>query len=474
MKGGWQIELRGLHSGTRDFCQKLQSLLQCHGCAVSLDNHFSECHKTLIAGILVVQIYSEEIRTHIAEFTARTGGRVILVVIPGASIQRRHLWQWIGYGVSDILFAQDDETVFASIETRLDRWAQVEEHLVSSLIRENMVGVSPVWQNILRELIEIAVFSNTFVLITGKSGTGKELAARMIQTLDPRSENQHLVVLDCTTIVPSLSGSELFGHVSGAFTGATNSRKGAFALADGGTLFLDEVGELPLNLQAELLRVIQEGTYKAVGSNAWHHTKFRLICATNRDLATEVAEGRFREDLYHRIAGWSCRLPSLSERPDDIPLLARHFANTFSQKDTDGRPVEFDPLVEYYLQVKDYHGNVRELQNLVMRIMTRHVGPGLISIGDLPQEDRHQCPPEGQDGKDLFLAVQKTVKMGMGLREIAKAATDAAIQIAVTKAEGNLNEAAKKLDVTVRTLQQRRKKMRDESDGVYQVSLHSL
>ena len=135
--------------------------------------------------------------------------------------------------------------------------------------REHLVGSSPAWRAVLREVVEVARFSDVDVLITGESGTGKELTARLIHALDARPHKRELVVVDCTTIVPELSGSEFFGHERGAFTGAITARDGAFALADGGTLFLDEVGELPLALQAELLRVVQEGTYKRVGSNSW-------------------------------------------------------------------------------------------------------------------------------------------------------------------------------------------------------------
>jgi transcriptional regulator with GAF, ATPase, and Fis domain len=137
------------------------------------------------------------------------------------------------------------------------------------------------------------------VLITGESGTGKELIARLIHALDSRVDKGDFVILDCTTVVPTLSGSEFFGHEKGAFTGAIAQRDGAFAMADGGTLFLDEIGELPLVLQAELLRVIEEGMYKRVGSNTWRKTSFRLLCATNRDLLQEESRGNFRKDLYY-------------------------------------------------------------------------------------------------------------------------------------------------------------------------------
>src|SRR5262249_44123862 len=152
-----------------------------------------------------------------------------------------------------------------------------------------------------------------------------ELLARLIHELNAATKERSLVVVDCTTIVPELSGSEFFGHERGAFTGAVAARDGAFALADGGTLFLDEIGELPSHLQAQLLRVIEEGTYKRVGGNAWQRTNFRLVCATNRDLPRLVEAGKFRGDLYFRIASWVFRIPPLSERIEDILPLARHF-----------------------------------------------------------------------------------------------------------------------------------------------------
>ena len=163
--------------------------------------------------------------------------------------------------------------------------------------------------------------------------------ARLIHRLDGRPGKKKLIVLDCATVVPSLSGSEFFGHEKGAFTGAAGPRDGAFALADGGTLFLDEA-RLPPNLQAELLRVIQEGMYKRVGSNTWRTTNFRLVSATNRDLVEDQEAGRFRLDLYYRIAAWQFRLPSLRERRDDIELLAQNF---LSRSCANGAAPRFEP-----------------------------------------------------------------------------------------------------------------------------------
>jgi transcriptional regulator with GAF, ATPase, and Fis domain len=308
---------------------------------------------------------------------------------------------------------------------------------------------------VLRQFVEVAAFTNASVLVVGESGTGKELAARLIHALDRRPDKRQLVVLDCTTVVPDLAGSEFFGHERGAYTGAVADRDGAFALADGGTLFLDEVGDLPLSLQAELLRVIQEHTYKRVGSNEWRKTNFRLVCATNRDLLGELAAGRFRSDLYFRIASWTCKLPSLRERSEDILPLATYFAQ---QARGEQEPVEWDQAVRDYLAQRPYPGNVRDLKHLVARMCCRHVGPGPITVGDVPEEERPLLAPASWEwhAGAFEKAIHQAVAGGVGLKEIRRQAEEIAVRIAVEKEGGNLQKAAGKLGVTDRALQQRR------------------
>lgn len=230
--------------------------------------------------------------------------------------------------------------------SRLERWREVDELLSSEAITRSLVGTGARWKRLLRQIVEVARFTRASILLTGESGTGKDFVAHIIHDLDNRSKKKDLTVLDCATVVPSLSGSEFFGHEKGAFTGAVGPRDGAFALANGGTLFLDEIGELPLNLQAELLRVIQEGTYKRVGSNTWHTTDFRLVSATNRDLAADQKAGRFRLDLYYRIAAWQFRLPPLRERREDIEPLVR---TLFARSRADGTVPDFDPAALWLL-----------------------------------------------------------------------------------------------------------------------------
>jgi transcriptional regulator with GAF, ATPase, and Fis domain len=257
---------------------------------------------------------------------------------------------------------------------------------------------------------------------------------------------------DCSTVVPSLSGSEFFGHERGAFTGAAAAREGAFELADGGTLFLDEVGELSVPLQAELLRVIQEGTFKRVGSNTWRKSAFRLVCATNRDLSAEQARGSFRNDFYYRIAGCTLHLPSLRERKEDILPLFRHF---FRQLHPDRSPPELEGAVRDLLVSRAYPGNVRDLRSLVLRIIHRHLGAGFVTVGDIPDQERPA--PEGREEcwrDDGFEhSIGRGLALGAGLEEITAAAADAAVRLALTREGGDVTRAARSLrvpDATVR------------------------
>jgi transcriptional regulator with GAF, ATPase, and Fis domain len=260
--------------------------------------------------------------------------------------------------------------------------------------------------------------------------------------------------VDCGSLVPELSGSEFFGHERGAFTGAHIQREGAFALADGATLLLDEIGEIPVALQAQLLRAIQEKTYKRVGGNVWQRASFRLVCATNRNLEELVRQGQFRLDLYYRIAGCVFRTPSLRERKEDIPALAAHFLGGCIPGAVSG----FDPIVRDYLLNRDYPGNIRELRQLIERIAHRHTGPGPITAGDVPEEDRpadgdlHRAWPD----EDLERTISNALATGASLGEISRATADTAIRIAVQSERGNLQRAAGRLGITDRALQMRR------------------
>jgi len=225
-----------------------------------------------------------------------------------------------------------------------------------------LVGKTPVMDE-LRRLIEKASRHRLPVLLLGESGAGKEVVAGAIHRANPRGR---FVPIDCGSLVGTLMESELFGHVKGSFSGAQENKKGLVELADGGTAFFDEIGDLPLEMQVKLLRLIQEREFRAVGALEWRQIELRVIAATHRDLKAEIAKGRFREDLYFRLNVFPVRLPPLRERKADIPLLIDHF---LERARAEGLPW-FDPDAETRarLQAYDWPGNVRELKNAIERM----------------------------------------------------------------------------------------------------------
>lgn len=383
---------------------------------------------------------------------SRQGLRRILSVGIGAELSNKEIWKLLQCGVEDAFWLGSFSDFGREIAARLRHWEQVDEIIESPLVGQNLIGKSLVWIKTLRKIVHIARFTDASVLITGESGTGKELTARLIHALDKERGKNSLVVLDCTTIVPELSGSEFFGHERGAFTGAVTGREGAFALAHKGTLFLDEVGELPLSLQAELLRVVQERKYKRVGGNSWQDTDFRLICATNRNLLEQEKQGDFRRDFYHRLAVWTCHLPPLSNRAGDIPLLARHFL----EKIFDGKELpEFDRAVREFLDRREYPGNVRELYQLIKRIAYNHVGNEMITAGEIPEDDRPKGEPEIIEWRDQNFEqnISRAVLMGTKLKDITRATEETAETAAILQADGRVSTAAERLGIDKRTLQ---------------------
>ncbi len=250
-----------------------------------------------------------------------------------------------------------------------------------------MIGDSPEMREVRRQLAAVASTGAT-VLVLGESGTGKELAARALHRLSPRATGP-FVELNCAAIPRELAESELFGHVRGAFSGATRDRVGRFEAAEGGTLFLDEIGELPLELQGKLLRVLQEGTYARVGDVRTRHADVRIVAATNRNLLAEVESGRFRHDLYYRLAVFPVSLPPLRERRADLPALAHHLLAQIARR------MNRTPVVLTADQLRDlagrrWPGNVRELLNLLERAV---ISTGLDEALRLPPADEAWTTP---------------------------------------------------------------------------------
>jgi transcriptional regulator with GAF, ATPase, and Fis domain len=239
-----------------------------------------------------------------------------------------------------------------------------------------IVGASRRMEQVLSQLGKV-VDTRVTVLVEGETGTGKELFASAIHYRSQRRDKL-FVAQNCAAFPENLLESELFGHKRGAFTGATEEKKGLFEIADGGTLFLDEVGEMPLSLQAKLLRVLQEGEVRPVGANTARRVNVRIVAATNRNLEKEVAEGRFREDLYYRLKVFPLRVPALRERREDVPLLAAHFLERYTREFAREIAGFTQPALEL-LQAYAWPGNVRELENEVQRAVIQADGERFIT-----------------------------------------------------------------------------------------------
>jgi DNA-binding NtrC family response regulator len=295
-------------------------------------------------------------------------------------------------GAADYLtkpFAMDElatvleRTLERTMERRTAEGAsrRLRESLRSPQGLGNMIGRSPEMDKLYRILAKVAQSTHP-VLILGESGVGKELVARSIHTNGPHADRP-FVPIDCGSLVPTLMESELFGYVKGAFTGANRAKEGLLASAQGGTVFLDEIGELPLDLQAKLLRALQEKEVRPVGATHRVAINVRILAATNRDLAAMVEQGRFRKDLYYRLSVVNLRIPPLRERKQDIPLLAAHFLERMSRETGIPHTLSDDALrtlVEY-----EWPGNVRELEHSIDRACTLSSGP-ILHLGDLPTQ----------------------------------------------------------------------------------------
>lgn len=246
---------------------------------------------------------------------------------------------------------------------------------------DHLIGTSAPFRRVIEQVTEVCE-SRATVLLTGESGTGKEVVARAIHFNSPRSKRPFIAV-NCAAIPESLLESELFGHVKGAFTGALSNRQGRFALANGGTLLLDEIGDMPVAIQAKILRVLQERTFEPVGGTQTVETDVRIIAATHKDLLQAVGEGAFREDLYYRLNVFPIELPALRERREDIPLIANYFLAQFVE-DMGKRISGFAAKAQSAMMAYRWPGNIRELQNCVERAVIVARG-ALIEVHDLPR-----------------------------------------------------------------------------------------
>ncbi len=326
------------------------------------------------------------------------------------------------------------------------------EHVELSLLRqkvdvtyslENIIGQSPKMQELFRVIPRIAQ-SNSNVLITGESGSGKELVAHAMHNLSHRKE-KNIVTINCAAFPEGLLESELFGHMKGAFTGAVYNKQGLFEIADGGSVFLDEIAEMPTSLQAKLLRVLENGTFRRIGGTTDIKVDVRVISATNKDLNEEIATGRFREDLYYRLNVVPVLIPPLRERKEDIPLLINHFLSKTADSPKKITPEAMKLLIDY-----SWKGNVRELENVIERtalltekeeITPANLPPEIITQSRSDLKSIAELTEEGIDLEQLIVDIEKDYLLK-----------------ALEKTDGVKTDAAKLLRLSFRSFRHRLQK----------------
>jgi two-component system response regulator AtoC len=317
------------------------------------------------------------------------------------------------------------------------------ERALEQAVGVRIIGRSPALLRVLDTATRVAAKDVT-VLVRGETGTGKELVASLLHGSSQRAKHP-LVVFNCAAIPAELAEAQLFGYVKGAFTGAVAAHDGFFVQANGGTLFLDEIGELPLALQAKLLRVLQEGEVQPLGASQIKRVDVRVITATNRDLKAEVAAGRFREDLYYRLNVVEIQVPPLRDRRSDIPLLAREFARKYSERFGLGYVVQLTPELVDHLGQQPWPGNIRQLENTIARYIA------LATSRTVGLEALH-APADTPDQAEATLA------NGPSFREQVEAFERNLIKQAMQAAGGNQSETARRLQLNRATLYDKQKK----------------
>ena len=376
----------------------------------------------------------------------KTDANVVVIMITAYGSVEGAL-QACRLGANDYItkpFGQEQLTFVIEKNLRLRRLQQENVQLKRQLTERfqftNLVAQSSAMKEVLRVAMQVAA-SDATVLIHGESGTGKEVLAKAIHFNSPRKDKP-FVVVNCPSIPENLLESELFGHVRGAFTGAVRDRKGKFELADGGTLFLDEIGDLRLELQAKLLRVLQEHEIERVGGTRTIPVDVRIIAATNQNLQELIQQGRFREDLYYRLSVVPITIPPLRERPEEIPYLVDLFLRRYAP----GRRFAVEPAAIRLLQAYSWPGNVRELENVVERAVV------------LSTEDRltvASLPPHIAAFTEQAAASQGMGSEPLSLEEVERRS----ILQALERARGNKSQAARELKIPRHVLLYRMKKL---------------
>jgi DNA-binding NtrC family response regulator len=387
--------------------------------------------------------------------TSRNGSVRILGVgtSPGA-VDDRGSWPLLDAGASDVVLHTDDDQLGSRVSARLARWMEIEELVGSPSVQGVLAGRSATWTSVLREIVEVASFSDAPVLLIGESGTGKDVVARLIHELDRRPFSGRFVKVDCRAIGAAWGDPELL-RVDGATTGDETSvpslRQLGVEPSEVGTVYLDEVEALPSTLQAALQATLlpADDTDREVD---WPGPNVRLIASTTEDTSGAEVPG-VRDDLSHRITSRQ-RLPPLRERRDDIPSIAEHLLHRFLPESADAH---LEPEVADFLTGREYPSNAHDLLALVWAISARHVGPDAVTVGAIPLDERRRVSSDDLrwQGDDLERVIRRAIDAGASLKEIGETARDVAVRIALAREGGDVRSAARRLGAAIRTVASR-------------------
>jgi DNA-binding NtrC family response regulator len=403
--------------------------------------------------------------------SSRGGVRILAVGTSPEAVNDIGPWPLLDAGASDVVVRMDDASLADEVSARLSRWAEVNKLVHSSEVQDALAGRTIAWTSLLREIVEVARFSDASVLLIGETGTGKDVVARLIHELDPRPFKDEFVTVDCRTFAGIHDGDDLAAHL-GATSGEPDAPLFAdlglekLGVRDAGTIFLDEVGSLPSSLRGSLLRNIEHRNRRPVGGMGTPMSNLRLICSTSEEPSGPGSE--IADDFWERITT-RFRLPPLREHRDDIPTIAEHLLRRLRPN---GEDIQLDPALGAFLESRDYPANVHDLLTLIRGISARHAGPGVVTVGSIPQDERFELGmvDHSWQSHDLERAVRLAIDAGASLKTIGEAARDAAVRIALSYEEGDVARAAKRLRATTRTIASRTGGDRAETENVQSTS----
>ena len=406
-------------------------------------------------GLIVFDRVSDDV-LDLVRGSSRGGVRILAVGTSPEAVDDIGPWPLLDAGASDVVVRKDDEGLADDVSARLTRWTEVDELVHSSEVQDALAGRTLAWTSLLREIVEVARFSDASVLLIGESGTGKDVIARLIHELDPRPFKDEFVTIDCRTFGGTHDGGDLTGHPVGTSEDADSSLFGEIGLEtlgvrDAGTIFLDEVGELPSSLRGSVLRNIEHRNRRPVGGTGTPMSNLRLICSTSEEPPGPGSETT--DDFWERITT-RFRLPPLREHRDDIPTIAEHLLRRLRPR---GEEIQLDPALGAFLEGRDYPANVHDLLTLIRGISARHAGPGVVTVGSIPQDERFELGTVDHSWQryDLERAVRLALDEGASLKTIGEAARDAAIRLVLSDEGGDVARAAKRLRATTRTIASR-------------------